>query len=209
MGNKALLHGLADLGLSCDASQADNLLHYIDLLDKWNKVYNLTAIKGKQKMLAYHVLDSLSIAQQIPDKAHCLDVGSGAGLPGIPLAILLPETHWVLLDSNGKKTRFIQQVIASCRLSNVKVVQSRVEDYHAGSHFDVIVSRAYAAIGDFVDSVDHLWQSGTRLLSMKTELTTAERRALDSTRFDLEIMLLQVPGISESRSLVTIKRQEL
>lgn len=208
MGNQALHRGLADLGLNCDAAQAENLLHYIDLLDKWNKVYNLTAISGKQKMLAYHVLDSLSIAPHIPAKAHCLDVGSGAGLPGIPLAILLPDTRWVLLDSNGKKTRFIQQVIASCRLSNVKVVQSRVEDYHAESHFDVIVSRAYAAIADFVDSVQHLWQPDTRLMSMKTELTAVERQALDKTQFDLEIMPLQVPGVSESRSLVTIKRQE-
>lgn len=208
MGTLSLEYGLAELGLKCDASQAVRLMQYIDLLDKWNKVYNLTAIHSKSKMLAYHVLDSLSIAHQIPEQAHCLDVGSGAGLPGIPLAILLPQTQWVLLDSNGKKTRFVQQVIASCRLSNVKVVQSRVEDYHAESHFDVIVSRAYAAIADFVGSVNHLWTAKTLLMSMKTELTKDERGALDETQFDLEILPLQVPGISEYRSLVTIKRQE-
>ena len=208
MGALSLEQGLAEMGLGCNAAQAERLLQYIDLMDKWNKVYNLTAIQGKQKMLAYHVLDSLSIAQQIPAQAYCLDVGSGAGLPGIPLAILLPQTRWVLLDSNGKKTRFIQQVIASCALSNVKVVQSRVEDYHAESHFDVIVSRAYAAIADFVHSVHHLWAAHTQLMSMKTELTKEERSALDETQFDLEILPLQVPGISEYRSLVRIKRQE-
>lgn len=204
----ALNRGLAELGLSCTADQAAKLLSYIDLLEKWNKVYNLTAISGRNRMLAYHILDSLSVAPFIPERSTCLDVGSGAGLPGIPLAILLPETSWVLLDSNGKKTRFMQQVIATCGLSNVKVVQSRVEDYHAGSHFDVIVSRAYASIADFTRSVDHLWEAGTRLMSMKTHLTADERLALDETLFELEILPLQVPGISESRSLVTIRRQE-
>jgi 16S rRNA (guanine527-N7)-methyltransferase len=208
MGDRDLQDGLARLGLDCSAEQAEKLLQYIDLLQKWNKIYNLTAISGKQKMLSYHVLDSLSIAQQIPANASCLDVGTGAGLPGIPLAILLPGTQWVLLDSNGKKTRFVQQVIASCALSNVKVVQCRVEDYHAESHFDVIVSRAYAAIADFTTSVQHLWQPGTQLMSMKTQLSAAERQALDASQYDLEILPLQVPGISESRSLVTIKRQE-
>ena len=138
-----------------------------------------------------------------------LDVGTGAGLPGIPLAIMLPESKWVLLDSNGKKTRFVQQAIASCGLSNVNVVHSRIQDYHADSSFDVIVSRAYSSVSDFVSSVTPIWQVNTRLITMKTELSKAEKQSLDSAIYKLEINQLQVPGIAEKRSLVTIQRQDI
>ena len=200
--------GLAEMGFNASASQTDKLTGYLKLLQKWNRSYNLTALVDPQKMVSYHLLDSLSIAGSIPEQAYCLDVGSGAGLPGIPLAIMLPQSRWLLLDSNGKKTRFIQQAVADLKLDNVKVVQSRVEDYHADESFDVIVSRAYASLQDYVQSVNHLWQPATRLITMKTELTEIERKQLDASLYRLEVIPLRIPGITEKRSLVIIHRQE-
>jgi len=204
-----LKKGLKEINLTFDESQVKQLNDYLELLIKWNKAYNLTAITNPQKMVAYHVLDSLAIINEIPHRGFCLDVGTGAGLPGIPLAIMLAESKWVLLDSNGKKTRFVQQAIASCGLSNVKVVHSRIQDYHADSSFDVIVSRAFSSVSDFVSSVTPIWQTGTRLITMKTELSAAELQPLDSAIYKLEINQLQVPGIAEKRSLVTIQRQDI
>ncbi|MCP4078127.1 MAG: 16S rRNA (guanine(527)-N(7))-methyltransferase RsmG [Gammaproteobacteria bacterium] len=204
-----LKNGLEEINLSFEESQVKQLKDYLELLIKWNKAYNLTAITEPRKMVAYHVLDSLAILNEIPHGGLCLDVGTGAGLPGIPLAIMLPESTWVLLDSNGKKTRFVQQAIASCGLSNVKVVHSRIQDYHAESSFDVIVSRAFSSVSDFVSSVTPVWQTGTRLITMKTELSEAELKPLDSALYKLEINQLQVPGIAEKRSLVTIQRQDI
>jgi len=204
-----LQSGLQQLDITFDEDQVDRLRVYLELMLKWNKAYNLTAITQPEKMVAYHVLDSLSILPEFAAGSRCLDVGTGAGLPGIPLAIMLPQSSWVLLDSNGKKTRFVQQAIASCRISNVKVVQSRIQDYHAESSFDVIVSRAYSSLQDFVTSVAPLWQSGSRLITMKTELSKAEQESIDPHLYKLEVTPLQVPGIAQKRSLVTIQRQEI
>ncbi len=196
--------GAEKLGLRLQQSQYDQLIEYIYLLDKWNQVYNLTAIRELPKMLTHHLLDSLSLRPLLTACNKALDVGSGAGLPGIPLAIAMPETIWVLLDSNGRKTRFIRQAVAHCGIKNVQVVQSRVQDYHAPDSLDYIVSRAYASLGEFCGSVAHLLSPDTRLLTMKTGLTRAEIDGLDRDRFDYEETLLQVPGISERRSLVKI-----
>jgi len=209
MLSEKLQAGLAEINLPFEKSQIDQLKIYLELLKKWNKTYNLTAITDLQKMVPYHILDSLVIMDQIPQTALCLDVGTGAGLPGIPLAIMMPQSNWVLLDSNGKKTRFVQQAIASCGLTNVKVVHSRIQDYHAESSFDVIVSRAYASVLDFVSSVDLLWQTDTRLITMKTELSEGELQSLDSGMYTLKINQLNVPGIVENRSLITIQRQKI
>lgn len=209
MKDDKLQAGLAELNLTADSGQVEKMLSYLALLQKWNKAYNLTSIKDPNKMVAYHLLDSLAISKAIPDSSHCLDVGTGAGLPGIPLAIMMPKAKWVLLDSNGKKTRFVQQAIASCGLSNVKVVQTRVQDYHAVSPFDVIVSRAYASLQDFISSVDHLWQTDARLITMKTELSKSELQEIDEQLFDLDISQLQVPGIPEKRSLALIVRKNI
>ncbi len=200
--------GLAAMQIDASSRQLENLTDYLKLLQKWNRSYNLTAISEPAKMVSYHVLDSLSLMPFIGEQARCLDVGSGAGLPGIPLAIMLPRSQWVLLDSNGKKTRFIQQVVATLGLDNVSVVQSRIEDYHAEAGFDVIVSRAYASLQDYVLSVHHLWQPPTRLLTMKTELGASEREQIDTGLYRLEVTPLQVPGIAEKRSLVTIERKD-
>jgi len=118
--------GLVDIGLSLRDSQLHRLLDYLALLGKWNKTYNLTAISDPEKMLYYHLLDSLAIHDRISPGQLALDVGSGAGLPGVPLAIALPGSKWTLLDSNGKKTRFLQQVLSLCAVDNAVVVKSRV-----------------------------------------------------------------------------------
>jgi 16S rRNA (guanine527-N7)-methyltransferase len=180
------------------------------LLEKWNKSYNLTAIHGLEKMLSYHLLDSLAIYPALRHYKNALDVGSGAGLPGVPLAIAMPDSNWTLLDSNGKKTRFIQQALAVCKVSNAKVVQSRVQDYTAPQSLDVIVSRAYASLGAFADSVAHLRQSDTLLVTMKTGLDPEELKALDTIKHQIQAYYINeielcVPGIAEKRSLVIVK----
>jgi len=197
--------GTDALGLIIQQTQHDQLLEYLYLLEKWAQVYNLTAIRGLPKMLNYHLLDSLSLVSRLKDCRKVLDVGSGAGLPGIPLAIAMPEVIWVMLDSNARKTRFIRQAIAHCGLKNAQVVQSRVEDYHSPDSLDFIVSRAYAPLAEFCDSVAHLLEPKTRLLTMKTGLGQKEVQQLDTNRFVFEEEIINVPGISETRSLVCIR----
>ena len=196
--------GSEELGISLQQSQYDQLLEYLRLLAKWNQVYNLTAITEPRKMLSHHLLDSLSLMPSLLQANKVLDVGSGAGLPGMPLAIAMPATIWIMLDSNARKTRFIRQAIAHCGLRNAQVVQSRVQDYHAPDSLDFIVSRAYAPLADFCDSVAHLLTPKTRLLTMKTGLKRQEAQQLDTDRFEFEEETLTVPGIGETRSLVTI-----
>jgi 16S rRNA (guanine527-N7)-methyltransferase len=197
--------GTDALGLTLQQTQHDQLLEYLYLLEKWARVYNLTAIQGLPKMLSYHLLDSLSLVPRLEDCRKALDVGSGAGLPGIPLAIAMPEAIWVMLDSNARKTRFIRQAIAHCGLKNAQVVQSRVEDYHSPDSLDFIVSRAYAPLAEFCDSVAHLLEPKTQLLTMKTGLRQKEVQQLDTCRFVFEEEIINVPGVSETRSLVSIR----
>ena len=196
--------GAEALGIVLQQSQYDQLLEYLQLLQKWNQVYNLTAIDEPRRMLAYHLLDSLSLVPHLAGAHKLLDVGSGAGLPGIPLAIAMPESLWTMLDSNARKTRFIRQALAHCGLRNAQVVQSRVQDYHAPDSPDYIVSRAFAPLGEFCNSVAHLMGRETRLLTMKTGLKPEEADELDGGRFEFEEQDIKVPGIGESRSLVTI-----
>lgn len=198
--------GLDALGLNLSDDQIDRLLAYLVLLKKWNQSYNLTAISEPLKMLSYHLLDSLAICRWISPKARILDVGSGPGLPGIPLAIALPESRWWLLDSNGKKTRFMQQALATCRVNNATVVKSRVQDYHASESLDIIVSRAYASLGEFADSVAHLMRPETLLMTMKTGLEDKEA-VLSPIQYDRQEYDLHVPGISEPRKLVTVRQR--
>jgi len=200
-----LQQGLVDIGLSLDVTQTDRLLDYLALLGKWNKSYNLTAITDPEKMLYYHLLDSLAIHDRVLPGQSALDVGSGAGLPGVPLAIALPRSKWTLLDSNGKKTRFLQQVLAVCAIDNAVVVKSRVEDYHAAESFDIIVSRAFTSLANFADSVAHLCQAETLMLTMKTGLSEEEAGNLNRVKYSMLESGLSVPGITGKRSLISLK----
>ena len=137
--------GLKELDCNPNESQLSMLKHYIDLLDRWNKTYNLTAVRNPKEMIPLHIFDSLAVADFI-EGDHLLDVGSGAGLPTIPLAIIQPERRFTALDTNGKKTRFIQQAVIELGLKNVSIEQARIEKWQSPIQFDGIISRAFASI---------------------------------------------------------------
>ncbi|MFT5503032.1 MAG: 16S rRNA (guanine527-N7)-methyltransferase [Gammaproteobacteria bacterium] len=200
-----LQRGLEILNLELSVDQSNRMLVYLELLQKWNQRFNLTAITEPRKMLSHHIFDSLSIASSVNPHDRSLDVGSGAGLPGIPLAIAMPESQWLLLDSNGKKTRFMQQAIAACSIENAEVVKSRVQDYHAAQPLSLIVSRAYASLGDFITSVSHLINERTRLLAMKTAIKSEERDTADISQFNITETELNVPGVDSSRTLFELR----
>ena len=154
-----LSQGLAEMKLAATAHQQRQLLDYLALLEKWNRTFNLTAVRDPAIVVSRQLLDSLSI-QDLLRGEHVLDVGSGAGLPGIPLAIMNPERAFTLLDTNGKKTRFLRQAKLELRLDNVQVEQVRVEQYHPPRLFDTITSRAFASLPDMVELTRHLLAPG-------------------------------------------------
>ena len=161
-----LAEGLQQMGTSLDAAQQGRLVAYLALLQKWNRVFNLTAVRDPAQMVSRQLLDSLSILPWVKGP-RVLDVGTGAGLPGIPLAIALPELVFTLLDANGKKTRFVQQAAAELGLGNVRVVNGRIEALQDAEGFDVITSRAFASLADFLSSTAHLLADGGCWLAMK------------------------------------------
>lgn len=200
--------GLKALGCHPDKNQFSQLKQYVDLLNRWNKTYNLTAVRDPREMIPLHIFDSLSIADYIQGD-NCLDVGSGAGLPTIPLAIMQPQRQFTALDTNGKKTRFIQQAVIELSLKNVSVVHDRVEkwqeDINSGSKFDAIVSRAFASVYDFVSaSSRHLADNGT-MYAMKGQFPSGELSYLPKT-FQLHASHeLKVPFVEGERHLLEIR----
>ena len=199
--------GLALLNCEPTDEQLAKLTQYVDLLERWNKTYNLTAVRNPKEMIPLHIFDSLAVAGLIKGN-NCLDVGSGAGLPTIPLAIMQPQRQFTALDTNGKKTRFIQQAIIELGLKNVTVEQARVEKWQSGSKFDAVISRAFASIYDFVSSSsEHLAQDGV-LYAMKGQYPTAEMQYLPQG-FQLKISHeLEVPFVDGERHLLEISRNE-
>ncbi|MDH3325709.1 MAG: 16S rRNA (guanine(527)-N(7))-methyltransferase RsmG, partial [Gammaproteobacteria bacterium] len=181
-------------------------LKFIDLLDKWNKAYNLTAIRNKHDMLFLHILDSLSLLPHLAGSRRILDVGSGAGLPGIPLAILEPDRVFVLLDSNGKKTRFIKQAIIELKLKNVTVVHDRIEKYSPEENFDCITTRAFATISETIDMIEHFLLKEARILFMKSNTTDDELAKIESD-YNKNVITLNVPGIDAPRTLAILTKQ--
>lgn len=202
-----LSSGLTQLGLNCSLAVQAQLRDYVCLLDKWNRVYNLTAVRDPGEMVTRHLLDSLAILPYLRG-TRILDVGTGAGLPGIPLAIvsqeLCPEREFVLLDSNSKKTRFVHQVIAELKLTNVDVAQQRSEEYRPQATFDVVVSRAFASIADMLkNSGQHCAPNGV-ILAMKGADPVDELEAIPGG-FTLEsVQVLDVPGLAGQRHLVSL-----
>ena len=204
--NEILSKGLRQLNLaqSLDEKQQSSLIKYVELLDKWNKTYNLTAVRKPEQMVTRHLLDSLSICPYIRGK-HILDVGTGAGLPGIPLAIMFPDKQFTLLDSNNKKTRFVTQAVSELELPNVDVVQSRVENFQFPELFDTITTRAYSAIGEMVKQTSHLLASGGVFLAMKGVNPVAEIDEMSEKYAVKENHVIKVPGLEEERHLLEIK----
>ena len=204
---KALLSkGLRELDLQqpLDDEQQSKLVKYVELLNKWNKTYNLTAVRKPEHMVTRHLLDSLSISPYLRGNS-ILDVGTGAGLPGIPLAILYPDRQFTLLDSNNKKTRFVVQSVSELELPNVDVVQSRVENHQVEAPFDTIITRAYSAIGEMVEQTSHLLAKDGTFLAMKGINPVAEIDGLPSGYVIKESHVIKVPGLEEERHLLEIK----
>ena len=202
---KELETGLNQLEIPFSQDHINQLLKFIDLLVKWNKVYNLTAVRKPEDMVSVHLLDSLSVLPYLDKFDRLLDIGSGAGLPGIPLAIFCPEQQFVLLDSNVKKTRFIQQAVIDLKLKNVEVAHDRVEKYHSDVPFDCITTRAFATIAETIKMAEHLLVEQARILFMKSNTAESELSELNSN-FSYQIKELSVPGIEAKRSLVVLSR---
>lgn len=200
----ALAQGLQTMQCALDGDQQSALLGYISLLEKWNKVYNLTAVRDPAQMVPQHLLDALSIRPYLSGK-HILDVGTGAGLPGIPLAIAEPERKFVLLDSAMKRTRFVTQAVGELGLKNVEVVQARIEDYQPKALFDTITSRAFTATSDFVAATGHLLADNGQLLAMKGKLPQQEINSLPK-QWACEAHKLAVPGVVGERHVLLIKQ---
>lgn len=175
---------------------------YLELLEKWNKVYNLTSVRDLGEMLKKHILDSLSIESYLQGD-RILDVGTGAGLPGIPLALAQPQRQFVLLDSNGKKTTFLTHVVQTLRLKNVVIVCERVEKFKPDACFDTIVTRAFSSLRQFVDLTQHLIGTNGQWLAMKGEYPQQEIQELGS-EYSTIVYDLQVAGLDAKRHLVTI-----
>lgn len=201
-----LLAGAERLGLSLSEQQLSQLLAYLQLFAKWNAAYNLSAVRKIEDMVSRHLLDSLSIVPFLEGGERWLDVGSGGGLPGIPLAILFPEKDLTLLDSNGKKTRFLFQVKTELQLERVKVVQSRVEEFQPESPFDVVFSRAFASLQEFLTGCAHLVTPGGHFYAMKGQYPEDELREVKKP-FNVEhCHPHHVPGETAARHLIVIKR---
>lgn len=207
-----LEQGAEQLGLDLSEEQITQLLAYLALLVKWNKAYNLTAVRDPEEMVSRHLLDSLAVVPHLQGK-RVLDVGSGAGLPGIPLAIIYPERTFSLLDSNGKKSRFQMQAKAELKLDNLTVLQARVEQLEVGSkevpeRFDCITSRAFSSLELMVTSSQQLLAEGGHWLAMKglypeQELVDLEK-ACPEVKL-LESITLDVPGCDGQRHLLRLK----
>jgi len=198
--------GLLSINCKPDEKQLAQLKQYVDLLNRWNKTYNLTAVRDPKDMIPLHIFDSLVVADLIKGD-NCLDVGSGGGLPTIPLAIMQADRQFTALDTNGKKTRFIQQAVIELGLKNVQVVHERVEKWQSDKPFDAIISRAFASIHDFVSSSSlHLAEDGT-MYAMKGQYPTAEMQYLPKGFKLTKSVELQVPLVEGERHILEIKRE--
>ena len=206
---KELVEGAKQLGVTLSATQTEQLLAYLALLIKWNKAYNLTAVRNPDEMVSRHLLDSLSVVPFVAEAGdNWLDVGSGGGMPGIPLAIMFPERKFTLLDSNGKKTRFLLQVKLELKLDNLEVIHSRVEAFTPAVPFDGISSRAFSSLEDFSNWTRHLGSTATRWLAMKGVHPDDELQALPAD-FSLEqTHVLKVPGCQGQRHLLILRRNQ-
>ncbi|MGA9852475.1 MAG: 16S rRNA (guanine(527)-N(7))-methyltransferase RsmG [Gammaproteobacteria bacterium] len=198
-----LLSGLAQLRLELPPDGPVKLLAFIELLAKWNSAYNLTAVREPAEMVNKHLLDSLAVAPFLHDR-KILDAGTGAGLPGIPLAVAFPERHFTLLDSNGKKTRFVTHAATTLGLKNVEVVQVRAEDYRPEEPFDTVTSRAFASLTEFLDMTAHLCAPVGRWLAMKGEPPDNELQKLPAGFRLIAVHPIRVPGLDAQRCVVEV-----
>ncbi|WP_144392481.1 16S rRNA (guanine(527)-N(7))-methyltransferase RsmG [Pleionea sediminis] len=202
-----IAQGVKTLGLSVSEHQLSQFYQIIEMLIKWNKAYNLTAIREPEQMVITHLLDSLSIANHL-NPGVVLDVGTGPGFPGIPLSILFPERDFFLLDSNGKKTRYLKQLVFEMDFKRVSVLDSRVEEWQPERPFDVIVSRAFASLDKMIGLTDHLLAKNGVWQAMKGEDPVEELAKLPENIEVVSIDRLDVPNLRAERHLVTLKKKD-
>ena len=201
----------AKAGIKLSSGESEQLLQYLSALLKWNKAFNLTAITDPQQALDLHLLDSVAVSPQIKNYASLLDVGTGGGLPGIPLAILNPEKQFTLLDTNSKKTRFLKQVVYELSLNNVQVVNKRVQDFESQSGYACILSRAFASLIDMVGWTEHLLAKDGHWLAMKGQYPQQELADLMQA-FDNKVELLnadevRIPAIKGEQTLYLFEQK--
>lgn len=204
---KKLETGLGKLKLTLTDLQIEKLLSYIREFDKWNKAYNLSAIRNIDNMISRHLLDSLSVVPYIVDSnAQCIiDVGTGGGLPGIPLAIMFPDKKFTLLDSNGKKTRFLFHIKTFLKLENINIENRRVEEYQPGKIFQVVISRAFASLQDMTDGCAHLVASDGVFMAMKGLYPDNELQSLVGKASLEASYRLNVPDSEGERHLLILR----
>ncbi len=193
-------------GLEVTAEQQQKLLGYVEMLNKWNKAYNLTSVRNPADMLVKHIMDSIVVSPQLEGERF-IDVGTGPGLPGIPLAIMNPDKSFVLLDSLGKRIRFIKQVLHELGINNVTAVQSRVEEFDPEHGFDGVISRAFASMRDMVEWCHHLPTSNGVFYALKGQVDQQEVSELPSWCSVISIKALTVPELEGERHLVILSRK--
>src|SRR5580658_202131 len=199
----SLVAGARQLQVALDDAAADALLRLLDELLRWNAAYNLTAIVDRAQMLTHHLLDSLSVAPLVQGSSVA-DVGTGAGFPGLPLALLAPQRHFVLIDANGKKQRFVAHAARTLGLANVEALQARAEEVRPAQPFDTVVARACAPLPQLLQWVAPLCGPGTRVLAMKGQLPVDEIAAVVPPWVIEQVVPLTVPGLHEERHLIIV-----
>jgi 16S rRNA (guanine527-N7)-methyltransferase len=203
----ALVEAAGALSVALAPEAADRLLKLIDELLRWNRTYNLTAITRRDEMITHHLLDSLSVWSALHGTTVA-DVGTGAGFPGLPLAVVEPERRFTLIDSNNKKVRFVGHAAHLLGLSNVAAVHSRSESFKATKPFDTVIARAFAALPELLKLVAPLCGPQTRVLAMKGKRPDDEIAGVSSAWRVIEVRPLGVPGLNEERHLVVLQRAE-
>jgi 16S rRNA (guanine527-N7)-methyltransferase len=199
---------IAQTDLEVSDQQRDLLVGYVEMLNKWNKAYNLTSVRNPEEMLVKHILDSIIVSTHLQGERF-IDVGTGPGLPGIPLAIMCPEKQFFLLDSLGKRIRFIKQALHELKIENVTPIQSRVEEFQPEEKFDAVLSRAFASMVDMVNWCHHLPKSETGLfLALKGQLPQSEIEELPEWCSVTDVKALNVPELEGERHLVILSRKE-
>jgi 16S rRNA (guanine527-N7)-methyltransferase len=196
--------GLAVMGIELDAAARSRLVAHLELIAKWNRVHNLTAVRETEQMVVLHLLDSLSVLPHLEGAATIVDVGSGAGLPGLPIAIARPHARVTLLDSSHKKCAFLQQAKTELAAANVEIVCDRVENWKPEEKFDAVISRAFSDLADFVAQAQHLVAPGGRLIAMKGVYPFEEIAKVQATH-RVEVLELRVPNLEASRHLVFVE----
>lgn len=198
--------GAKALGIDLDASQCELLWRYAHLLRERNELVNLTSITSAEGILTLHMLDSLSLVPHLGAAERIIDVGTGGGFPGVPLAVACPDRKFTLIDGTAKKIRFVEESVAALDIRNVAVAHSRAENYAGEKNFHAVVVRAVGALADVLHNVSGLLAPGGRLLAMKGKLTDEEMRAVPRG-WHAEVFELAVPGLDAERHLVVISRQ--